>query len=178
MRISADGKQVWVANLEGTTVSVIDVGSRKQIDQIEVGKGPAQVAFTPDSRFGFVTLSKENAVAVVDFGRRKLIQKIAVGTVPIQLYSTPDSQFILVANQGSKEKPGKTISIVEVAKLKEVSTIKTGAGTHGIVVDQAGRLAFVTNTYANTVSVINIANRRVISTIAVGTEPNGITITP
>ena len=32
-----DGKQAWAANLKGSTVSVIDIASRKQINQIAVG---------------------------------------------------------------------------------------------------------------------------------------------
>ena len=106
MRLSPDGKEAWVANLKGGTVSVIDTGSRKLVASIAVGQGPAQVGFTPDGRLGFVSLSKEDRVAVIDPASRKLIRKVAVGTVPIQLYATPDSRLLLVANQGTREKPG------------------------------------------------------------------------
>ena len=178
LRISPNDKQAWVANLKGGTVSVIDTESRKQVDQIEVGKGPAQVGFTPDGRFVFVSLSEENQVAVVDVASRKLIRKVAVGTVPIQLYATPDSRLVLVANQGTSKKPGTTVSVIDVANLKVVTTIKTGAGAHGVVVDREGRQAFVTNSYANTVSVIDIASRRVVATVPVGLGPNGVSMAP
>ena len=35
---------------------MIDIANRKQINQIAVGKGPAQEGFTPDDRLGFVVL--------------------------------------------------------------------------------------------------------------------------
>lgn len=178
IRISPDGKQAWVANLKGGTVSVIDTESRKQLAQIAVGQGPAQVGFTPDGRFAFVSLSKENRVVVIDPVSRKLIRKVTVGTVPIQLFATPDSRFVLVANQGTQSMPGTTVSVIDVARLKVVSTIKTGAGAHGVVVDREGRRAFVTNTYANTVSVIDISERKVIATVPVGRSPNGISMVP
>ena len=178
MRISPDGKQAWVANLKGGTVSVIDTESRKQIAQIAVGKGTAQVGFTPDGRFGFVSLSGENQVALIDPVSRKVIGKVAVGTVPIQVYATPDSKLVLVANQGSPKKPGTTVSFIDVAGLKVVATITTGAGAHGVVIDRDGRRAYVTNTYANTVSVIDIRDRKVIATVPVGKEPNGISMAP
>ena len=178
LRISPDGLQVWVANLKGETVSVIDTGSRKEIAKIAVGKGPAQVGFTPDGRFMFVSLSGENQVAVIDPASRKVIGKVAVGTVPIQLYATPDSKFVLVANQGSPEKPGNTVSFIDVAALKVAATIKTGAGAHGVVIAPDGRRAYVTNTYASTVSVIDIGTRKVIATVRVGKGPNGISIAP
>ena len=178
LRISPDGKQAWVANLKGGTVSVIDTTSRKQVAQVHVGKGPAQVGFTPDGRFVFVSLSEENRVAVVDVAKRKLVRKVAVGTVPIQLYATPDGRLVLVANQGTPKKPGTTVSVIDVSNLKVVSTIKTAAGAHGVVVDREGRQAFVTNTYANTVSVIDIGSRRVVATVPVGRGPNGISMGP
>lgn len=178
LRISPNGKQAWVVNLKGGTVSVIDTESRKQVTQIKVGKGPAQVGFTPDGRFAFVSLSEENRVAVVDVASRKLVRKVGVGTVPIQLYATPDSRLVLVANQGTPKKPGTTVSVIDVSHLKVVSTIKTGAGAHGVVVDRDGRQAFVTNTYADTVSVIEIASRKVVATVPVGRGPNGISMGP
>lgn len=178
MRISPNGQQLWVANLNGGTVSVIDNAAQKQVAQIAVGKGPAQVGFTPDGRFGFVSLSKENKVAVIDPARHKVIRKIAVGTVPIQLYATPDSQLVLVANQGTPKKPGTTVSVIDLARMKVAATITTGAGAHGVVISRDGGQAFVTNTYAGTVSVIDIAERKVVATVPVGKGPNGISMLP
>ena len=178
MRLSPDGKEAWVANLKAGTVSVIETGSRKLVARIKVGQGPAQVGFTPDGRLGFVSLSKEGRVAVIDPASRKLIRKVAVGTVPIQLYATPDSRLLLVANQGTREKPGKTVNIIDLGSFKSVATIETGPGAHGVVIDREGRRAFVTNTYANTVSVLDIALRSVIGTVQVGRGPNGVSVTP
>ena len=178
MRISPDGKQVWVANLKGGTVSVIDTQTRKQIAQIAVGKGPAQVGFTPDGRLGFVSLSEENRVAVIDPASRKVMRKVSVGTVPIQIYATPDSRLLLVANQGTRKKPGSTVSIIDLETFKAVATVETGSGAHGVVVDRDGRHAFVTNTYANTVSVLDIGARKVVATVQVGRAPNGVSVTP
>lgn len=169
---------VMVANLKAGTVSVIDTASCKQVAEIAVGKGPAQVGFTPDGRFGFVSLSQENQVAVIDPASRKVIRKLAVGTVPIQSCATPDSALVLVANQGAPKKPGSTVSVIDLAAMKVAATIKTGAGAHGVVIDREARHAFVTNTYANTVSVIDIAARKGVATVAVGQGPNGVSVGP
>ncbi|MFM9433035.1 YVTN family beta-propeller protein [Janthinobacterium sp. CG_23.3] len=178
IRISPDGKQAWVANLKGGTVSVIDVETRKQIVQIAVGRGPAQVAFTPDGRLGFVSLSEENQIVVIDPASRTVLRRVEVGTVPIQIYATPDSRLLLVANQGTRAKPGSSVSIIDLETFKVTATVKTGRGAHGVVVDRDGRHAFVTNTYANTVSVLDVGKRKVIATTPVGRSPNGISVTP
>jgi len=178
IRVSPDGKEVYVANMKGGTVSVIDTASQKEVVQLPVGKGPAQTGFTPDGRFAFVSLSQENAVALIDPATRKVIRKIAVGTVPIQLYATPDSRTLLVANQGTRKMPGKTVSLIDIASFKVVKTLETGKGAHGVVVDRDGRLAYVTNIYANSVSVVDLKDRSVTKTVLVGKEPNGISIAP
>ena len=178
IRFSPDGSQAYVANLKGGTVSVIDTASQKEIAQIPAGKGPAQVGFTPDARFAFVALSEENAVAVIDPATRKVIRKIPVGAVPIQLFATPDSRTLLVANQGSRSKPGKTVSIVDLQTFKVTRTVETGAGAHGVAIDQEGRYAYITNTYADSVSVLDIKDGKVVTTVRVGKGPNGISVRP
>ena len=178
LRISPDGKQAYVANLKGGTVSIIDTASQKEIAQIQAGKGPAQVGFTPDGRFVLVSLSEENAIAVIDPATRKVTRKVGVGTTPIQLHATPDSTSLLVANQGSRSKPGNTVSMIDLQTFKVVKTIKTGSGAHGVAVDREGRFAYITNTYADTVSVTDIKKRAVVRTVRVGKGPNGVSVSP
>ena len=87
---------------------------------------------------------------------------------------TPDNKYVLVANQGTKENPSTTVSIVDAATFTVVSTIETGDGAHGVVVDPSGRYAYITNIYENTVSVIDIEQKIVIATIPSSAAPNGI----
>lgn len=178
LRFSPDGKEVYVADLKGGTVSVIDTASQKEVSQVAVGKQPAQVGFTPDGRLAFVSLSGENAVAVIDPATRKVIRKIDVGTVPIQLYATPDSRTLVVANQGARDKPGNTASVIDLESFKVAKAVETGAGAHGVVVDREGRYAYVTNSFANSVSMLDVKQRKVVKTVPVDKGPNGISITP
>lgn len=178
IRISPDGKQAYVANLKGGTVSVVDTASQKEVTQIPVGKGPAQVGFTPDGRLAFVSLSGENAVAVIDPATRKVLHRIAVGSVPIQLFATPDSTTLLVANQGTRKKPGKTLSMIDLRSFKVIKTVDTGVGAHGVAIDREGRYAYITNTYAGSLSVLDIGKRSVAATVPVGKGPNGVSVRP
>ncbi|MGJ7498570.1 cytochrome D1 domain-containing protein [Variovorax sp. RT4R15] len=178
LRFAPDGRHAYVANLKGGTVSVIEVASHKEIAQIPVGKGPAQVGFTPDGLLAFVSLSEEKAVAVIDPATRTVTRKISVGTVPIQLSATPDSRTLLVANQGSRSKPGNTVSMIDLQTFRLVKTVVAGSGAHGVAIDREGRLAYVTNTYADTLSVIDIKSLAVVSTVRVGKGPNGVSVSP
>lgn len=178
IRLSPDGRQAYVANLKGGTVSVIDTASRQQVASIPVGRGPAQVGFTGDGRLAFVSLSQEDRVAVIDPKTHEVVRKVAVGDGPIQLFATPDSQRLLVANQGSRQNPGHTVSVIDLTSFKVTASIRTGRGAHGVVVDADGRQAYVSNLYDNTVTVIDLVAHKPVATVPVGAGPNGISVTP
>ena len=178
IRLSPDGRQAYVANLKGGTVSVIDTASRKAVASIPVGRGPAQVGFTDDGRLAFVSLSQEDRVAVIDPKTREVLRKVPVGDGPIQLFATPDSQRLLVANQGSRKNPGRTVSVIDLTSFKVTASILTGRGAHGVVVDADGRQAYVSNLYDHTVTVIDLVAHKPVATLPVGAGPNGISVTP
>ncbi len=92
----------------------------------------------------------------------------------MQVFVTPDNALVLAANQGTKDRPGTTVSFIDVKTFAVVGSVKTGKGAHGIVIEPAGRFAYVTNIYDNTVSVVDIAARKVVATIPTGAAPNGI----
>jgi YVTN family beta-propeller protein len=178
IRLSPDGRQAYVANLKGGTVSVIDTASRQQVASIPVGRGPAQVGFTDDGRLAFVSLSQEDRVAVIDPRTREVVRKVPVGYGPIQLFATPDSQRLLVANQGSRKSPGRTVSVIDLTSFKVTASIPTGRGAHGVVVNADGRQAYVSNLYDHTVTVIDLVAHKPVATVPVGAGPNGISVTP
>lgn len=176
--LTPDGRFAYVTNGGENTVSVVDTEARRVAATIPVGKGPAQTGFAPDGRLAFVSLSQENKVALIDPAARKVLKKVAVGTVPIQVYPTPDGRTLLVANQGTKQKPGNTVSVIDLADSKVVNTVRTGPGAHGVVVDREGRYAYVSNIYENSVSVLDVKSAKVVASVRVGAGPNGISVTP
>lgn len=68
--------------------------------------------------------------------------------------------------------------MIDLESFKVAKTAVTGAGAHGVVVDRAGRYAYVTNMYANSVSVLDVKDDQVVKTVPVGKTPNGISVTP
>jgi YVTN family beta-propeller protein len=174
LRPSPDGRWLYVANVGGSTLSVIDTRSAKTVADVEVGKAPAQVAFSPDGRFVYASLSGEDAVAKVDTRSRKLVGKVSVGDGPIQTYVSDDNRYLLVANQGTEQEPGTTVSIIDTATFTVAATVETGQGAHGIVIDPSSRHAYITNIYSDEVAVLDLAELKVVARIPVGDKPNGI----
>ena len=174
LRLSPDGSELYVANVEDGSVSVIDTQSLAEAARIPVGAAPVQVAFTPDGERVYVSLRDENRVAVIDTATREVTGRIEVGPNPIQLIATPDGRQVYVANQGTEAAPNDTVSVIDTATGEVAKTLKTGLGAHGVTVSADGAFVFVTNTAADTVSVIDVERQEVVGSLPVGDRPNGI----
>jgi YVTN family beta-propeller protein len=174
LRLSPDGSEIYVANVEDGSVSVIDVVAGAERARIAVGGRPVQVGFTPDSSRVYVSLRDENRVAVIDTATWTVAARIAVGRNPIQVHATPDGRFVYVANQGTETDPADTVSVIDVATNAVIDTVRSGAGAHGVAVSDDGRFVFVTNILDSTVTAIDTRRRTVVATFAVGKGPNGI----
>lgn len=174
LRPSPDGRWLYVANAKGTTVSVIDTRINRRVADIEVGEAPVQVAFAPDGRYAYASLNGEDAVAKIDVLRRRAVGRAGVGVGPVQVYASPDGRYVLVANQGTEERPSRTVSVVDTATFRVVKNVATGRGAHGVVIDPSSTHAYVTNIYGDDVAVLDLARLEVVARIPVGKKPNGI----
>ncbi len=176
LRLSPDGREIYVANVQDGSVSVIDPEQLVELARIPVGPTPVQVEFLPDGESVFVSLRDANAVSRIDTTSREVTARFDVGEWPIQLGAARDGARLLVANEGSAERPSETVSIIDLESGAEARTIRTGAGPHGVAISPAGAWAFVTNIHENSVSMIDLSSDEIVATFAVGAGPNGITL--
>lgn len=174
LRMSPDGKEIYVANMEEDSVSIISVAEQKETARVSVGKKPVQVAVLPDGKTVYVSLNDEGAIAVLDVASHAVVKKVTVGIKPIQLFVAGNKLF--VANQGSKDKPGETVTVIDTLKNESLADVFAGHGPHGVAVSADAKMVFVTNVYDGSVSVIDAEKLTVIKTIPVGKEPNGIVV--
>ena len=81
---------------------------------------------------------------------------------------------MLVANQGTRDKPSTTVSMIDTATFAVAATVETGKGAHGVVIESSSRYAYITNIYGSDVAVLDLAKRKVVAKIPTGAGPNGI----
>ncbi|WP_137127637.1 YncE family protein [Roseomonas sp. HF4] len=178
LRLSPDGREAWLANVRDGTVSVVDIAAAREVARIPAGPSPVQVGFVPDGSRAYVSLRGANAVAEIDARSRRVLRRIQVGRGPVQLFATPDGGFLYVANEGTRNAPGTTASVIDLALGSVIATIETGRGAHGVVVCGNGTRAFVTNLYDDTLTEIDVTTRTVRRQLRVGRTPNGVTWAP
>ncbi|BBX19541.1 hypothetical protein CRI77_14385 [Mycolicibacterium duvalii] len=178
LRAAADGSVIVVANHSAGALDVIDAGSDSVRFSVPVGDGPAQVAVSADGRFAYTGTTEPAAVVKVDLTARKIVGSAPVSAPPVQVFLTPDDATVVSADQGTPQAAGQNASVIDTATMTVEATVPTGAGPHGVVIDPTGRLAWVTDSYADTVSVIDLRSRTVTATVGVGAGPNGISYSP
>ena len=175
IRLSADGAVALVANTGSGTLDIVDTGHGVVRARVAVGKGPVQAAVSADGRTGFVSLGKASQVVRVDVHDGVVTRRVDVPSAPAQVFLTSTGR-LLVANQGTPEQPGTTLSVLDGATLRELGRVRVGAGPHGVVADPAGRVAWVTNLYDGTVSTVDLAAMSQVAVTRVGTRPNGVSL--
>lgn len=174
LRPSPDGRRALLANLRGSTVTLVDVGAGVVSAEVVVGRAPVQVAFSPGGDAAFVTVNASSQVVKIDLQRLEVVGRAPAGRGPVQLATTPDGSLLVVASQGDATQPSDTVALVDTGTMRVVQTLATGSGAHGVSIDSGGRQAFVTDVWAGDVAVIDLEQRRVVDRIRVGGEPNGV----
>jgi YVTN family beta-propeller protein len=174
LRPSPDGTTLVVANLKAATVDLIDARTDTKTAAVPVGGPVVQVAVSPDSRYAYASVAQPPSLVKIDLQARGVAGRVEVPAAPAQVYLTPDGRSLLSADQGTADKPGTALSLIDTASMTPAGSITTGSGPHGVVVDPTGRRAWVTNVYDSTVSVIDLPTRATVATVKVGKQPNGI----
>ena len=135
-QFTADGSQLWVSSEIGGTVAVIDPATQKIVKKItfEVpgvtpeALQPVGVRVTKDGEKAFVALGPANRVAVVNAKTFEIEKYLLVGQRVWQLGFSPDEKHIFSTNGVSND-----ISIIDVAKLKVIKSVRTGRFPWGVV---------------------------------------------
>jgi YVTN family beta-propeller protein len=109
--LKGDQSRLFVANSQSDTLSMIDTGSDKVIGTVLLRPGtsrglpgvtPTSLAFSPDEKTLYVTLSDMNAIGVVDVASLTLTGMIPTGWYPSAVMATADDRLLIVDAKGNK----------------------------------------------------------------------------
>ena len=108
--LARDGKELYVCNREGASITVIDTSTNSAVARIATGKGPVRVTITPDGGTLVYALMHEKKVA---FANPRTRQQTDYVLVPAELVSCNLSQDGSVAFAS-----GETTDNVYMVSLK------------------------------------------------------------
>lgn len=123
--LSRDGREVYIGNRDGNTVSVIDTATQQVAAQIPIGKGSVRMAAAPDGRYLVCGLYHENGVEIVDVRARKSVAKVALPHQVVSLTLSRDGSLAFASAEQQD-----TVFVISVAERRVLRTIRTAAGAH------------------------------------------------
>jgi YVTN family beta-propeller protein len=126
--VSPDGKEIWVANAQDGTISIIDAVTKSVIETLAANVGGAnRLKFTPDGTHVLVSSLRDSDLVVLDATRRKEIKRIQLGHGAVGIVMQPDGARAFVACS-----PDNYVSVVDLQSLEVVGHIDVGQEPDGL----------------------------------------------
>ena len=118
-----------------------------------------------------------NAVDFMDPGSGLRLASVPTGYAPHEVSVSPDGKRAVVSNYGTREQPGSTLSIIDLAQPREIRRIDLAPHTrpHGVAWFAADRIA-VTTEGSRHVLVIDPAGGRIVSAIETAQETSHMVV--
>jgi YVTN family beta-propeller protein len=128
MALSPDAKRLYVGNVQGGTVSVINTATFAVIDVLQSGAMPYGAAVVDDGSRVLITNQQAGTVVVLATQGVPPAQ-VKVGAYPEGIGIVADGARCYVANWFSDD-----VSVIDLATLKEVRRVKVPGGPRAIAV--------------------------------------------
>jgi YVTN family beta-propeller protein len=126
--VSPDGREIWAANAQDGTISVVDVAARKVTQTIQANvSGANRLKFTPDGTRVLVSTLGGSELAVFDAATRKEAKRIAMGRGAAGIQMQPDGARAYVACT-----PDNYVAVIDLKALEVVGRIEAGAQPDGL----------------------------------------------
>jgi DNA-binding beta-propeller fold protein YncE len=126
--VSPDGKEIWAANAQDGTISILDVAGKKVVQTLAADVTSAnRLKFTPDGKLVFVsTLSGPN-VSIFDAATRAVVKRVKVGRGAAGIQMQPDGSVAYVACT-----PDDYVAIINLKSLEVTGHIDAGKQPDGL----------------------------------------------
>jgi DNA-binding beta-propeller fold protein YncE len=167
LEVSPDDKHIYVGNLEGGSVSIIERATNTA-RTVRLAAGQMIVEPSADGKEVWTSNFNNGEVTILDPASARVVgtvtQKIPGAA---RLRFLPDQRTLLVV-------ANKSISVVDRKSRQLNRTIPLEQDGKCIALSRDGRFAWVTNPDHNSITLVDLKAERVLNTIPVGNKPDGI----
>jgi len=130
--VSPDGNEIWAANAQDATVTIIDTASKRVTQTLPISlRGANRLKFTPDGRRVLIAGggggAAGNSLVVMDAATRKEVKQLNLGGGAAGIVIVPDGSRAYVAVSG-KDK----VTVVDLKSLEVTGYVSTGKQPDGL----------------------------------------------
>ncbi|SEG13767.1 40-residue YVTN family beta-propeller repeat-containing protein [Halpernia humi] len=159
--VNDKAKILYTVTKENNSLYVVDLKSKKVLNQIELGAEAYDCLLSPDKKNLYISLWGADEVAVFDTQSKKITSKIKVENNPNELCLNKKGTVLFVANSGDN-----SVSVINTAKKKVIEVISasitptklTGSTTNGLALSSDEKTLFIANADNNCLAVFDVEN--------------------
>lgn len=167
---------VGLPGTDGSTLAVIDIGSRKIVGSVDFGHGvrPHCPLINPKDKLLYVTTEIDRAVSVIDPSTLKVVGKIPTGAAESHMLAiTRDGRRGYTANVGAG-----SVSVLDLEKRKTVTVVPIASKIQRIALSVDDKLVFTADQTKPQLAVIDTATNKLKSWIPLPAPGYGAASTP
>ena len=126
--VSPDGQQIWAANAQDGTISIVDVASKKVTDTLAANvNGANRLKFTPDGKHVFVSSLGGAELAIIDAATKRDVKRLKTGRGAAGIQMQPDGARAYVACT-----PDDYVAVIDLKTLEIAGRIEAGRQPDGL----------------------------------------------
>lgn len=177
--ISPDGRWLFVANVTGGSVAVVDLETRQPAKLLKGLARPHNIAFSADGAKAFIAQAASAELVVVDVARLAVAKRIRLARLPgraldegqgvnnaVPLHGTP----LLAATVTA----ANALVLLDTARDAVVATIRVGQEPWEPYDTPDGRYVLTPNNGDKTISIVDVAKRALVASLPGGADMTGI----
>ena len=126
--ISPDHKEIWTANAQDGTISIIDFAAKKVIQTLNANvRGANRLKFTPDGKLVFVSSLGGADAVVLNAATRSEVKRIPIGHGAAGIQMQPDGSRVFIACT-----PDNYVVVIDFKSLQVTAHIDAGPNPDGM----------------------------------------------
>ena len=126
--VSPDHHEVWVANAQDGTISVIDIAAKKVVETIQASvRGANRLKFTPDGKRVLVSTLGGPDLVILDAATRRTTKRIPIGHGAAGIVIEPNGARAFVACT-----PDDYVAVIDLQSLAVTGHIQAGGEPDGM----------------------------------------------
>ena len=129
LRVSPDGKEVWVQTADANTNVVLDAADLAVLSTQPTGKQPVTNAWTRDRRYSVVTNGQDTFAQIFDARTFKEVKRLTIGQGGSNIGFSKDGKTAFIAVRGAND-----VAVIDIEKLALATRIKAGTEPQGLIV--------------------------------------------
>jgi DNA-binding beta-propeller fold protein YncE len=126
--VAPGGKELWAANAQDGTISILDLAAKKVTETLEANVGSAnRLKITPDGKLALVSMLNNPDLAIFDVATRKLVKRIPMGKGAAGIEIVPDGSRAYVACT-----PDSFVAVIDLKSLTMTGKFEAGKNPDGM----------------------------------------------